>query len=88
MGKILSKIYDILELIRNTLCMEVHAAWFRTEAQMRIFEHAGINRSEPAPTVMPEERLPPGIAILAIGALSLLSWALFISIGLAVRSIL
>ena len=64
--------------------MEVHGAWFRTEAQVSIFEHAGIKRPEPDPTVMPEVRFPPGIAILV---LSLLSWALFISIGLALRSI-
>jgi hypothetical protein len=55
---------------------------------MSSFEHARIKRSEPAPTVMPEERLPPGIAILVMGALSLLLWAFIISIGLAVRSIL
>jgi hypothetical protein len=55
---------------------------------MIIFEHARIKRPEPGPTATPEERLPPGVAILAIGALSLLSWALLISIGLAVRSVL
>lgn len=47
-----------------------------------------INRRAADLTATPERRLPPGAAILVIGALSVLSWALFVAIGMAVRSFL
>ena len=55
---------------------------------MSIVEHARAKRRKLGLTVKPEARLPPGAAILVMGALSLLSWALLISIGMAVRSVL
>jgi hypothetical protein len=54
---------------------------------MSIFEHAGPKRRKLGPTVNPEARLPPAAAILAFGALSVLSWAVVISLGMALWSV-
>ena len=55
---------------------------------MSTFDHTRGRRHEPGVTAMPEARLAPGVAILAIGSLALLSWALLISIGMALRAVL
>jgi len=50
--------------------------------QMSIFDHASARRPKPGPTIEREARLAPGMAILAIGVLSLLSWGILISIAM------
>ena len=49
---------------------------------MSIFDHASARRPKPGPTIEREARLAPGMAILAIGLLSLLSWGILIPIAM------
>ena len=53
---------------------------------MSIFDHARARRPKPGPMMEGEARLAPGMAVLAIGVLSLLSWGLLISIAMMLRS--
>ena len=53
---------------------------------MGIFDHARARRPEPGPMIEGEARLAPGMAVLAIGVLSLLSWGLLISIAMVLWS--
>ncbi len=66
-------------------------SWCRrgcTEAQMSIFDHARAGPPKPGPTIVEKQRLSPGVAILAIGGLSALSWAFIILMVMALRSAL
>jgi hypothetical protein len=53
---------------------------------MASFDHAPVGRVRSDPTTNAEARLTPGKAIVAIGALALLSWVLFISIAVVLCS--
>jgi hypothetical protein len=56
--------------------------------EMASFDHAPVGRVRSDPTTDAEARLAPGIAILVIGALSLLSWALLTSLAMVLWSAL
>ncbi len=54
---------------------------------MSIFDHARAGPPRPGPTIVEKQRLSPGVAILAIGGLSVLSWAFIILTVMGLRSI-
>jgi hypothetical protein len=55
---------------------------------MSILYSAKPRRPEAEPTVAPETRVAPGVAILVMVGLSLLAWAFLISVGMALRSVI
>jgi hypothetical protein len=56
------------------------------EALMSIFHHPPI--SQPHPAGMPAERVPPGVGILIALGFSLALWAMLISGGVALWSLI
>ena len=55
---------------------------------MSMFDDADEKPAGAAPLAGTERRLPRGVSLLVIGALSALSWAIVVCMGLALRSIL
>ena len=55
---------------------------------MRALHHTGDRQDDMSETAQPEARLPLGVAILVIAGCSALSWAVVISIAMALREIL
>ncbi len=50
---------------------------------MSPFSQARARQDTLAPDFLPKTSIPPGLAVLAIAVLSLLSWAIIIFIGIA-----
>jgi len=63
---------------------------FRNEVRgkgMSVLHHTDKKRRRLRLTTAADGRLPPGLALLVIGALSALSWAVLIALFMALRAI-